>query len=102
MDGFAQKARHSANGARYKSQGQARSASPLVTNQNSDPALKGRNTVRISAFQAQTFRFCTYQGRRAPLRFALAPGFYISRRWRSLRLLRQSKVVVMKFISVNS
>src|SRR5829696_2372132 len=37
-----QKSQHSANGARYESQGQARSASPLVTNQNSDPALKGR------------------------------------------------------------
>src|SRR6185436_2836514 len=42
---------YSAKGAKYNSQGQARSASPLVTNQkNSAPALKGRNT--ISALQA--------------------------------------------------
>ena len=33
-----------------------------------------------------TFLFC-YQGRRAPLRFALAPGFHISRLRRSASLL---------------
>jgi len=41
----------------------------------------------------QVFNSVT-QGRRAPLRFALAPGFHISRRWRCIlnnrRLLRQS------------
>jgi hypothetical protein len=37
--------RRSANGAEYDSQGQARSASPLVTDNKKIPALKGRNTL---------------------------------------------------------
>ena len=43
----------SANGAKYESQGQARSASPLVAKLRSPLALKGRNWAGvISAFQA--------------------------------------------------
>ena len=43
----------SANGAKYDSQGQARSASPQVKQQSNIAALKGRNTAAtISAFQA--------------------------------------------------
>jgi len=43
--GFGPKAtRLSANGAKYDSQGQARSASPLVTKSATGKGLKGRNT----------------------------------------------------------
>jgi len=73
----------SAKGAEYESQGQARSASPLVTKSKFRPALKGRHTVRISALQAWPFFGVPDQGRRAPLRFELAPGFHIARLWRS-------------------
>src|SRR5690349_8721558 len=42
----------SAKGAQYDSQGQARSASPLVTKKKSERGLKGRNTITvISPFQ---------------------------------------------------
>jgi len=45
--------------------------------------FKGRNrVVHISALQASIFFGVLNQGRRAPLRFALAPGFHISRLWR--------------------
>jgi len=40
-----QKFKQSATGAEYDSQGQARSASPLVTDNQNIPALKGRNTL---------------------------------------------------------
>src|SRR5829696_3039940 len=50
-----QKSQHSANGARYKSQGQARSASPLVMNQNSNPALKGRLRCVFRPFRPKPF-----------------------------------------------
>ena len=74
----------SAEGAEYESQGQARSASPLVSDNQTIPALKGRNLAGvISAFQASNVCGPGNQGRRAPLRFALAPGFHIPRRWRS-------------------
>src|SRR5829696_4902384 len=49
------KARASANGARYRSQGQARSASPLVMNQNSNPALKGRIRCVFRPFRPKPF-----------------------------------------------
>jgi len=61
-----QRALRSAKGARYDSQGQARSASPLVSTHRLVPALKGRNTVCcISAFQASIARAVVNQGRRA-------------------------------------
>src|SRR6185295_19697234 len=47
---------HSAKGAEYDSQGQARSASPLGNRIKSPVALKGRNTCDISAFQASSAR----------------------------------------------
>jgi hypothetical protein len=75
-----QKSEWSANGAEYESQGQARSASPLVTDNHNVPALKGRNFLRISAFQAS---LSSAYGNPRATRFALALGFYISRRWRS-------------------
>ena len=59
-----------------------RSASPLVSNNKPIPALKGRNTYfGLSGLCSSFLGF--NQGRRAPLRFALAPGCHISRRWRS-------------------
>jgi hypothetical protein len=46
-----------------------------------DAALKGRNNYfGLSVLDASFYEF--NQGRRAPLRFALAPGYYIPRRWR--------------------
>jgi hypothetical protein len=36
----------------------------------------------MSALQASASHVLCNQGRRAPLRFALAPGCHISRRWR--------------------
>jgi hypothetical protein len=62
-----------AKGAQYESQGQARSEAERVApgeRKRSDPALKARNTRDISAFQT----LCP----------ALAPGFHISRLWRSV------------------
>src|SRR5678815_2134626 len=79
-----QKSEGSANGAIYKSPGQARSASPWVTTSTRDQGLKGRNTQRITPFQGWNILIVYYQGRRAPLRFALAPGSHIPRRWRSV------------------
>ena len=54
----------SAKGAEYESQGQARSASPLVNKlKKSLVALKGRNTsVSISAFQASSLSAYGNQG----------------------------------------
>ena len=67
-----------ANGARDESQGQARSASPLVTRNSREQGLKGRNKFRqLRPFRAGIF-FCFLPG---ATRFALAPGFHISRRW---------------------
>jgi len=75
-----QRAANSAKGAKYDSQGQARSASPLVQFPESDPGLKGRNKRRtISAFQASTLSLLCDPG---ATRFALAPGYHISRLWR--------------------
>jgi hypothetical protein len=61
----------SAEGAKYDSQGQARSASPLdQAHQNGVEPCKGRNTIAsISAFQAST-RFFGYLTRGDVLRFA--------------------------------
>jgi hypothetical protein len=38
--------------------------------------------ICYSALSGLVGFFLTYQGRRAPLRCALAPGFHISRLWR--------------------
>src|ERR1700741_918626 len=47
-------------------------------------ALKGRNTAEVFRPFRPWCRFrIVNQGRRAPLRFALAPGFHTSRLWRS-------------------
>jgi hypothetical protein len=51
MEQLCLKSKLSANGAEYESQGQARSASPLESNQKIS-SLKGRNYLGISAFQA--------------------------------------------------
>jgi len=76
----------SANGAQYESQGQVRSeAEPVAPGINSkfESSPVRANTVGIiSALQASVSLFGIFQGRRAPLRFALAPGFHISRRRR--------------------
>ena len=60
------------------------STSPLGNRIEADVALKGRNTCDISAFQALSPRAYHNQGRRASLRFALAPGYHIPRLWRSV------------------
>ena len=76
-----------AKGARYESQGQARSASPLVITNTRDQGLKGRNKFRqLRPFRAGIF-FCFLPG---ATRFALAPGFHISRRWREAECPRLS------------
>jgi len=81
-------AKRSAKGAEYESQGQARSEAERVApgyRNRLKRALKVRNSI---AYLFRSFRasgsFTFYQGRRAPLRFALAPGFHIPRRWRSV------------------
>src|SRR5829696_3824297 len=68
----------SAKGAGYESQGQARSASPLVTRSMQDQGLKGRNRCSITPFQGWVSLI------RVPgaTRCALAPGFHIPRLWR--------------------
>ncbi len=76
--------KHSAEGAEYESQGQARSAAQRVArgkrNQVRPAALKGRNTY-FGPSGLVLALFCN-QGRRASLRCALAPGFHIPRLWR--------------------
>jgi hypothetical protein len=61
-----------------------RSAFPPGERKRSDPALKARNTRDISAFQVLFDRAYRNQGRRTSLCSALAPGFHISRLWRSV------------------
>ena len=63
-----QKSERSANGAEYESQGQARSEAERVApgnRQSNVPALKGRNSLRISAFQASISGARGKPGRRA-------------------------------------
>ncbi|HSE18694.1 MAG TPA: hypothetical protein VLB46_16680, partial [Pyrinomonadaceae bacterium] len=55
----------SANGAKYKSPGQARSASPWVTREHPERGLKGRNTQAITPLQGWNVLIVCYQGRRA-------------------------------------
>ena len=78
-EALSQKSERSANGAEYESQGQARSEAERVApgnRQSNVPALKGRNFLRISAFQAS---ISGARGNPRATRFALALGFYISR-----------------------
>jgi len=86
------KSRNRAPTARYiKARGKCeakRSASPLDNRIKCPVALKGRNTHDISALQALSPQAYRNQGRRALLRFALAPGFHIPRLWRSVSTLR--------------
>jgi hypothetical protein len=73
---------NSAEGAEYKSQGQARSASPLVkAPQSKAEALKGQNSY--TALSGLGGFFNCYQGRR-PDKSKLAPGFNMPRLWRCL------------------
>jgi hypothetical protein len=71
------------------------SASPLVREKRSDPALKARNTRDISAFQALFDRAYRNQGRRASLGPALAPGFHIPRLGRSVSTFGAKQRVVI-------
>jgi hypothetical protein len=73
-----------------------RSASPLVRERTSDPALKARNSRDISAFQALFDRAYRNQGRRASLCPALAPGFHIPRVWRSVSTFWAKQTQVTK------
>ena len=70
--------------ARYiKAQGKREARRPGFSTSTRDRGLKGRNTQGITPFQGWSVLIVCYQGRRAPLRFALAPGSHIPRRWRS-------------------
>ena len=82
-EALSQKSERSANGAEYESQGQARSEAERVAPGNTQSnvrALKGRNPLRISALQAS---ISGARGKPRATHFALALGFYRSRRWRS-------------------
>jgi hypothetical protein len=71
-----EKSKQSAKGAKYESQGQARSEAERVEpgeRKRSDPALKARNTGDISAFQALFGRAYRNQGRRASLLLGTCP-----------------------------
>jgi hypothetical protein len=92
--------------------GAKRSASPLGKGATSFPALKERHnslrSIRISHFQC-SWVYDLYQGRRASLRFALAPGFYIyaplaleSFGFGLLRQSRQSLRTMFGLISLGS
>src|SRR5215216_6942896 len=79
---FASKVEESANGARYKSQGQARSEAERVapgkyTNERFRPERP--KYARYYALSGLDLNFDSLPG---ATRFALAPGFYISRPWR--------------------
>ena len=66
-----------------RARGKPRSASPLVNDQKARQGLEGRNSSAVLCPFRAGMKFLTfYQGRRAPLRFALAPGFHILRLWR--------------------
>src|SRR6202008_3028917 len=70
----------SANGAQYDSQGQARSASPLVCGNCKLRRPERPKYDRYYALSGLHGLFICYPG---ATRFALAPGYHISRRWRS-------------------
>jgi len=67
-----------------KAQGKREARRPGLTASTPDRGLKGRNTKDITPFQGSNVFVVAYQGRRATLRFALAPGCHIPRRWRSV------------------
>ena len=77
---------HSAEGAKYESQGQALSGAKRVAPGSQDElkrALKVRNIfVSYAALSELHSRDAFNQGRRASLRSVLAPGYHISRLWR--------------------
>jgi hypothetical protein len=86
----------SANGAIYESQGHV--YAPRARNMKARGKREARRPwlpracrarpegpkyfLRITPFSGLDRFGCLYQGRRAPLRFALAPGFHIPRLWR--------------------
>ena len=60
-----------------------RGTSPLGYKHNEREALKERNNQRsYFALSVLSSTYSSYQGRRASLRSALAPGYHISRNWR--------------------
>ena len=71
-----------------------RSTSPLGNRIEASVALKGRNN--ISAFQAFSSRLIATRGD-APRVAALAPGFHISRLWRSVSSFGQSPSGLRRF-----
>src|SRR6185503_17838324 len=74
----------SAEGAQYESQGQARSASSLGCDKRNQIRPERPKYHRYYALLGLHGFNSVVQGRRASLRFALAPGFYIARLWRSI------------------
>ena len=80
---------YSAKGAKYESQGQVPTLSGrrpwTIDKQTCRRALKGRDYGGVYFGLSGLAPFWTgNQGRRAPLRFALAPGSHITRLWRFL------------------
>src|SRR5678815_3336808 len=85
-----QKSEGSANGAEYKSPGQARSASPWVTTSTRDRGLKGRNIYRqLRPFRAASrlssltrgdalasLRACPWLSYFAPLALRIVGNFF--------------------------
>jgi hypothetical protein len=90
-----QKSKQSAKGAEYESQGQVPSKARHVApgcdmhDQMRPERPKYYGYYALSALDQIVF---SYQGRRAPLRFALAPGFHISRLWRSVSTFDEAKL----------
>jgi hypothetical protein len=82
---FAQKVEQSAKGAEYEAGGKCRAKRGYVApgcdmhDQIRSERPKYRGYYALSALDQIVF---SHQGRRAALRFALAPGFDISRLWR--------------------
>src|SRR5215213_7415538 len=73
-----------------------RSASPLGSTPTKGLGLKGRNTDRIRPFRAGS-EFYSLPG---ATRFALAPGFYISRPWRCVATFGAKPLEMIKLKSV--
>src|SRR5215212_2966197 len=77
---FASKVEESANGARYKSQGQARSeAERVAPGKYTNEWFRPERPKYVFALSGLDLNFDSLPG---ATRFALAPGLYISRRWR--------------------
>ena len=78
--------------ARYiKAQGKREARRPGLPTSTRAQGLKDRNTQGITPLQGWNVLLVCYQGRRAPLRFALAPGCHIPRRWRFEAKLDQTR-----------